>query len=410
MTVTTTLDRQYFDGDGSNVNFPFNFRFFSNDQIVVTLIGDDGSITPQTITTHYTVTGAGSAVGGTVVMVTAPSSIQTLLVQRVVPLDQPASIRNQGAFFPQIHENVFDRMIMQIQQVAGRIGRTLVFPASDPTTSNPTLPPSVSRAGHVLAFDPTTGDPIVSNLTLAALEQQPTNAAASAAAAAASETASGNSATASGNSAAASAASATLANKWAENPEDVPVTAGLFSAHHWANKAAAALAGLTARVVTLETQKTTLVAAQSASGTAVNFNSIPSWVNRIVITIDGVSTSGSSIVQVQLGTAASFEVTGYVGGVDTIVSSGGVPAAFTTGLALERAGAPAASQSRYGVVTLIRSSANGWLMSGSNFNDVLATGLSNARKVLADVLTRVRITTVNGTDTFDAGQFSVLMD
>lgn len=84
---------------------------------------------------------------------------------------------------------------MLIQQLFGRIGRALEFPASDPSTINTMLPQNTARANKVLAFD-SLGDPVVSNMTLTELEQQPANAAASAAAAAASASASASSATA----------------------------------------------------------------------------------------------------------------------------------------------------------------------------------------------------------------------
>ncbi|MGY1877823.1 hypothetical protein [Pseudomonas reactans] len=122
------------------------------------------------------------------------------------------------------------------------------------------IPFKAARSLRMLAFD-VDGNPITSNLTLAQLEQQPALALSAASAAAASATASASSATASGLSATASAASATLAMKWAENPEDVPVQPGLFSAHHWANKAAAiaaTISGLFTRMTAVEQRATDL--------------------------------------------------------------------------------------------------------------------------------------------------------
>jgi len=120
MTVTTTLDRQYFPGDGSNKNFPFNFKFFNNSEIYVFLVEADGTVTGKTLNVDYTLSGALQPSGGQVVMSVAPSVTQRILVMRVLPAVQPSSIRNQGAFFPAIHEDVFDRLTMLIQQaIAG---------------------------------------------------------------------------------------------------------------------------------------------------------------------------------------------------------------------------------------------------------------------------------------------------
>jgi hypothetical protein len=126
MTVTTTLDRQYFDGDGSNKNFPFNFRFFDNSNIFVYLIGSDGSIVGQTLNVDYTLSGAMAPGGGQVIFsVSPPAGVKNVLVSRILPLVQPTSIRNQGAFFPAIHEDAFDRIVMLIQQVSGVANNSL---------------------------------------------------------------------------------------------------------------------------------------------------------------------------------------------------------------------------------------------------------------------------------------------
>lgn len=128
MTVTTTLDRQYFDGDGSNKVFPFNFRFFTNDQIYVSLIEPDGTITPLNLTTNYTLSGALLAGGGTVTMLVAPPltvPATRVFIQRILPQVQPTSIRNQGKFYPEIHEDAFDRLTMLIQQALAGLANAL---------------------------------------------------------------------------------------------------------------------------------------------------------------------------------------------------------------------------------------------------------------------------------------------
>lgn len=125
MTVSTTLDRQYFNGNGVTVAFPFNFRFFENSNIYVSLIAPDNTVTLLTLTAHYTLSGALAAGGGTVTMLTAPATGYRLLIQRVLPQTQPTSIRNQGAYFPAIHEDVFDRLTMLVQQAIAGSGNGL---------------------------------------------------------------------------------------------------------------------------------------------------------------------------------------------------------------------------------------------------------------------------------------------
>lgn len=127
MTVSSTTDRQEFPGDGSNKNFPFNFSFFENSQIYVFLIDADGNALQLTETSDYVLTGAKSPSGGKVVTTVAPGSTYTLLVQRILPEVQATSFRNQGAFFPAIHEDAFDRVIMLIQQAISRASEALLF-------------------------------------------------------------------------------------------------------------------------------------------------------------------------------------------------------------------------------------------------------------------------------------------
>ena len=125
MTVTTTLDRQYFPGDGSNKNFPFNFKFFDNSQIFVYLIDASGTATGKILNVDYTLSGALSPVGGMVVMAVAPPVGYQVLVRRILSVTQPTSIRNQGAFFPAIHEDVFDRLTMICQQAVAAANLSL---------------------------------------------------------------------------------------------------------------------------------------------------------------------------------------------------------------------------------------------------------------------------------------------
>lgn len=160
MTVTTTLDRQEFPGDGANKIFPFNFKFLSNSDIYVYLIDASGNVTAQTLGVHYSLTGTGMPGGGTVTMTVAPVSTSFVLVQRVMSATQETSIRNQGRFFPEVHENVFDRLTMLVQQSISTsmdvLRRAIRAPIGESLTD---LPNADSRANMVLAFDEA-GNPV----------------------------------------------------------------------------------------------------------------------------------------------------------------------------------------------------------------------------------------------------------
>ncbi len=152
----------------------------------------------------------------------------------------------------------------------------------------------------------------------------------------------------------------------------------------------------------------------STSGTSIDFTSLPSWVKRITVMLTGVSVNGNSIQQIQLGVSGTPETTGYsamVSNVQTTVNTTrGVIA--TTGFILQHAGASTASLQGTIVLSLLGS--NTWTCNGSVYS-IDATngdGLNTAAgsKALAGVLNMIRITTVNGTDTFDAGSINILYE
>jgi hypothetical protein len=145
-------------------------------------------------------------------------------------------------------------------------------------------------------------------------------------------------------------------------------------------------------------------AVASTSGTSIDFTGIPSWVKRITVMFQGVSTNGTSNIQIQIG-SGSFVTSGYVCAVQR---SGGV-ANFTSGFVVVSSVVSATTVSGNFSINLI----------GSNIyteNSVIARTdaadlFSGAGSIaLGGVLDRIRITTVNGTDTFDAGSINIMYE
>lgn len=157
------------------------------------------------------------------------------------------------------------------------------------------------------------------------------------------------------------------------------------------------------------TQPLTLGTAQATtSGTSKDFTGIPSWVKRITLLFSAVSTSGSSNVLVQLGDSGGFEVSGYVGQICT--TSNTDASAFSTGFLTQAVGN--LSHSRHGslVLTLLDSATNTWSCIVTLGNTLGTVYVGGGTKALSNVLTQVRLTTVNGTDTFDAGSVNILYE
>lgn len=139
----------------------------------------------------------------------------------------------------------------------------------------------------------------------------------------------------------------------------------------------------------------------STSGTSISFGSIPAWVKRITIMFQGVSTNGTSQLLLRLGTAGGLVSSGYLGSSLSSLQTTGLPVDDITN----------AAGVRHGIVTLINLSGNSWV-SGSQFGRSDSSGSSTAGGsiTLAGALTQIAITTVNGTDTFDAGSINILYE
>lgn len=152
-------------------------------------------------------------------------------------------------------------------------------------------------------------------------------------------------------------------------------------------------------------QLMTLSTAQATtSGTSIDFTNIPTWAKKITVMFSGVSTNGTSRVQIQLGTSAGFEITGYTG------SDNAAGGAFSSGFTM--AGTTAAD-TRAGSYTLNLLSTGIWTGTNITWTASTFTFFAAGSKTLStggNVLTQIRFTTANGTDTFDGGSVNILIE
>lgn len=159
MTVQTTTNKATFNGTGTTGPFTFNFRFFKNSEIQVTRTeistGVETTLTDGGGADGYTLTGAGDYAGGAVTTVTAVgNATQKLTVRRVIDVKQETDLRNQGAYFAEIHEDVFDRQAMVDQQQDELIERAIKIPVSSDLkdTEIPGATSAALRADTVVGF------------------------------------------------------------------------------------------------------------------------------------------------------------------------------------------------------------------------------------------------------------------
>lgn len=150
----------------------------------------------------------------------------------------------------------------------------------------------------------------------------------------------------------------------------------------------------------------------STTNTFLDFDTIPSWVKRITVMFSGVSTNGTSNILVRLGTGSTptYAISGY--------DSTSAYVAGATGSTTSTAGyvlltsSTGAAQLNSGSWTITNITGNTWVSSGVTTEGATAarTTMSAGTIALGAVLTAVRITTVNGTDTFDAGTINILYE
>ena len=144
------------------------------------------------------------------------------------------------------------------------------------------------------------------------------------------------------------------------------------------------------------------------TNTFLDFTDLPSWVKRITVMLDQLSTNGTSQYQFQIGTSGGIQNTGYVG-CSAYLTGGPVASNFTSGWGIAPSVLAADTYSGQIILSLLNSSTGVWTCNSVLYrtNQIVMGGGS---KTLSGTLDRVRITTVNGTDTFDAGTVNILYE
>ena len=156
-----------------------------------------------------------------------------------------------------------------------------------------------------------------------------------------------------------------------------------------------------------------LETSQGASGTTIPFTGIPSWAKRITVMLNGVSTDSTSPMQIQLGDTGGYETSGYTGA-NHILAGGVAGVNSTSGFLLTVSTSYQVASGLYSgsyIFTLLDSNTNTWTMFGSiSREDEAWSFITSGSKSLTSTLTRIRLTTVGNTNTFDGGSINVLYE
>ena len=167
----------------------------------------------------------------------------------------------------------------------------------------------------------------------------------------------------------------------------------------------ATISGATINSSTINGGSITLGTAQnSTSGTAIDFTGIPSWAKKITVMLNGVSTSGSSNLLVQIG-AGSVTTSGYQSAAWTCNTLNSTSTNGYLITAYNSAGAIS-----YGNIFVCAFGSNTWIESHAIGAQISNNSVGGGSITLSGTLDRVRITTANGTDTFDAGSINIMYE
>lgn len=369
-------------GNGVATVFAYSFGVLAADDLKVLVNGVE-------VTTGFTVSGIGSRAGGTVTFSTAPTSGAAILIVREVVRKRDTDYQYSGDLREEVLDDDFDRIWMTLQEDGELVDRGVRVPVGETLAE---LPAAASRVNKVLTFGaggavalvdvsafsgggvvelvPADGSldlvkftTAVQNLINGALQR------------------SGGTMT----------GALTLAGD-----ADAPLKAV-------PKQQAESIATSAATSAVANRMQYTMNAAQATtSGTALDFTGIPSWAKRITLVLSGFSTNGSARPIVQIG-AGSIESSGYVG-----AYYDGSGSAFSSSFLV---GGALASNVIDATLVLLHMGSNKWQLSAAG--SFLATGVpfnANGSKTTSGALDRVRLTTSNGTDAFDAGSVSLLVE
>jgi len=155
MTISSTTVKNSYSGNGTLDTFNYTFKIFADADIQVIIRDASATETVKTLTTHYTVTGAGNANGGTIVFTSGniPTGTETVVIRRASPQTQAIDYIANDPFPAESHEEGLDRSMMAIQQLQEEIDRSIKLSRTNTMTSTEFAVGATERAGKIFGFD-----------------------------------------------------------------------------------------------------------------------------------------------------------------------------------------------------------------------------------------------------------------
>ena len=153
MTISTTIIKNSYSGNDSTTVFAYAFKIATTADIEVIIRSSAGVETTKTLTTHYSVSGAGVATGGNVTMVTAPATGETLFIRRSTTRTQAVDLVENDPFTADSVEGAFDKNLAISQEVQEELDRSIKVSKTNTITSSEFTDSATDRANKTLGFD-----------------------------------------------------------------------------------------------------------------------------------------------------------------------------------------------------------------------------------------------------------------
>jgi hypothetical protein len=155
MTISTTVIKNSYSGTGSQDVFAYTFKIAADSDMEVIIRASTGTETVKTITTHYTVSGAGTANGGNVTFTSGniPTNTETVVLRRKTTKTQGLDLVENDPFTAESIEGAFDKNLSIIQELQEEVDRSIKLSRTNTINSTEFTSSAAARASKILAFD-----------------------------------------------------------------------------------------------------------------------------------------------------------------------------------------------------------------------------------------------------------------
>lgn len=161
MTIQSQTSSINYTGNGGTTVFAYNFKTTDQTWLQVYI-----NRVLKTLTTDYSVSGVGSASGGNITFVTAPSNGSVVYIARSnIPTTQLVDYTANDSFPAETHEAALDKLTMLIQQLTAQANRSIRLNRADTTAPSNTELALVDKKDKLLMFNAVTADAQVTDIT-----------------------------------------------------------------------------------------------------------------------------------------------------------------------------------------------------------------------------------------------------